>query len=920
MLVGRERECARLEALINRIRAGGSSALVIAGEAGIGKTSLLEYAAAQAAGFQILWARGTESEQNLPFAGLAGLLRAVMGHLEALPARQRAALAGALAVGPAVTADPFAACAATLGVLAAAAAQRPVLAVVDDAHWLDAASAQAVEFTARRLGSEAVGLVLAIRDGAASSFDPSRIDSIRVTGLDRAAAAELLARAGRPIAPVVAGQLAAGVGGNPLALLEVPATLTDAQLAGLSPLPEPLPVAAALGGVFAQRLDAVKPAVRRLLLLAAADATADLAALQRASGLLGLGLNGLQSAEEAGLVRIGAGRVEFTHPLLRSAAYHTARPADRRAAHQVLAETADAGRDPVRRAWHLAAAAVGPDDEVAESLDLAAEAARARNAYATASRASQRAAELTADPHRQVARWMTAGQAAHLGGDSALAARLLTRAAELTADPCIRADAQAMRAHATMWTAPLTAHYAELVAEADAVQPFDQQRAATLLALAVGSCIMAGRLGLARETATRAAALSRSAAEVPWLITQAFLAHATILTGNRTAGRQHIVTVLAHPGLAGPDPAMHLLRMMCGQALMWCEEYKRAGELLRSSVHEGRAHGRLADLSFGLAVSADLHFRTGDWGQARSEAAEATELSKDFATENDLSYALVCAARIEAAMGTDQPCRAHLDRALKLSRQAGIEPIPAYAAAARGLLELGLGNHQHAATELTRASSLTARHGLGDPCVVQWRPDYIESLARTGRRAEAREQLAVLDGQAAATGSQWAKAAAARCRGLLHDSPDQAIAELRQAVTIAGNSPDAFEHARARLCLGEALRRARRRSEARPQLDQANAAFELLGAQPWAQRAAAELEATGQTAAPRRTPVHVRLTPQEMRVALQVAEGFSNQEVAARLFLSPKTIEVHLGHIYDKLGVHSRTNLAKLINSGTIQQ
>jgi DNA-binding NarL/FixJ family response regulator len=515
---------------------------------------------------------------------------------------------------------------------------------------------------------------------------------------------------------------------------------------------------------------------------------------------------------------------------------------------------------------------------------------------------------------------MAAGQAAHLGGDLALAARLLTRAAELAADPCIRADAQAMRAHATLWAAPLNAHYAELVAEADVVQPFDQQRAATLLALAAGLCIMAGRLGLARETATRATALSRSDSEIPWLLSQAFLAHATILTGNRVAGRRLITTILAHPGLAGPDPAMHLLRMMCGQALMWGEEYERAGELLQSSVDEGRAQGRVADLTFGLAASSDLHFRTGDWGQARAESAEAAELGTDFASESDLCYALACAARIEAAMGAAQPCRAYLDRVLSLSRSAGIESIPAYAAAARGLLELGLGNYQHAATELTGASSLIARHGLGDPCVVQWRPDYIESLARTGRRAEAREQLAVLDAEVDATGSHWAKAMAARCRGLLQDSSDRCIAELEQAVTMAEILPSPFDQARARLCLGEALRRARRRREARPHLEQANTAFEVLGARPWAQRATAELAATGRTAAPRRTPVHVRLTPQEMRVALQVAEGLSNQEVAARLFLSPKTIEVHLGHIYDKLGVHSRTSLAKLINSGAMQQ
>jgi len=919
MLVGRDRECARLDALIARVRAGGSAALVITGEAGIGKTSLLEHAACQADGLRVLQARGTESEQNLPFAGLAGLVGPVVEYLGALPDRQRAALAGALAVGPAAPADPFVICAATLSLLAAAAAERPVLAIVDDAHWLDAASAQAVEFTARRLGTEAIGLVVAVRDGAAGSFDPARIDSVTVTGLGPPAARELLARTGRPMVPPVAEQLINGAGGNPLALLEMSAMLTDGQLSGLASLPEPLPVAAALRRAFTLRLEAAGLAARPLLLLAAADATADLAALQRASGLLSLDLADLAAAQDAGLVRVTAGRVDFTHPLLRSAAYHTAPPADQRAVHQALAEATDPGQDPIRRAWHLSAAAVGPDETVAESLDRAAGAARARNAYTAASRAHQRAAELTADPARQVSRWMAAGRTAHLGGDLDTAARLLTRAADLAADPCIRADAQAMRAHATLWAVPPLRHYHQLVAEAEAVLSFDQQRAATLLALATGACFMAGQLGLALETAARAASLCRHSDGIPWLTSQAWYAHAAILTGNRQKGRRLIADILAHPGLAGPDPAMDLLRMLCGHGLTWCENHETAGGLLSSSVDTGRAQGRLADLPYGLAVLSELRYRTGEWGQAYAAAAEATELGADFATTSDLCYALVCTGRIEAAMGAAQECRAHLDQALSLARPAGVESITAYAAAAAGLLELALANYQQAAAELARAASLTDRHGLGDPCVIQWRPDYIESLARTGRRAEAREQLAVLDHEAAATGSRWATMTAARSRGLIQDSPDQAIAALEHAVTVAETSPSPFEQARARLCLGEALRHARRRSDARPQLEQAHTAFVLLGAQPWAERAAAELAATGITAAPRRTPIHARLTPQELRVALQVAEGLTNQEVATRLFLSPKTIEVHLSHIYSKLGVHSRTSLARLLNSGAVQ-
>ena len=920
MLLGRERECARLDALISQVRAGASAALMVEGEAGIGKTSLLAHVASHASGLRILRARGVEAEQNLPFAGLADLAGPILGYLEALPGPQRAALAGALAVGPVARADRFAICAATFSLLGAAAATRPVLAVIDDAHWLDAASAQAVGFCARRLGQEAIGLVVAVRLGTPSSFDAARMDTMAVTGLDQAAARELLASNGRSIAPPVAEQLVSGMGGNPLALLELSATLTDAQLSGLTSLPEPLPVAATLRYVFAQRLDAIKPATRRLLVLAACDATANLATLQRASRLLSLDLTDLPAAEEAGLVRVEDGRIEFTHPLLRSAAYHTAEPSERRAAHRGLADSTDPGRDPIRRAWHLAAATVGPDESVAASLDLAARVSGARNAFIAASRAHQRAAELTTDPGRQVSRWMAAGHAAHLGGDLASAARLLSRAVGQAADPSTKADAQLMLAHATMYTAPPLGQYHQLVSEADAVLPFDQPRAATMLALGSGLCIMIGRLDLALATATRAARLARGTGGIAWLLSQASLAPATILTGNRAAGRQLIAGILAHPDVAGPEPAIYLLRIRCGQSLIWCEDHPSAEDLLRSSVDAGRAQGRVADLPYALATLSELHFRTGDWTQAYAEATEAVELGTDYTTRTDLGYALVCAGRIDAAMGTATQCRARLARAVSLAKPAGVVSITAYAAAALGLLELGGANYGQAAADLARAAALIARHGVLDPCVIQWRPDFIESLIRLGRMADAREQLAVLDAEAASTGSHWARATAARCRGLLQDTPQRAVAYLEEAVTIASTSASIFEQARARMCLGEALRRTRQRGEARRQLEQARSAFELLGAQPWAERAAAELATVGVTAEPRRTPIHVRLTPQELRVALQVAEGLTNQEVAARLFLSHKTIEVHLGHIYDKLGVRSRTGLARLVHSGAVQQ
>jgi len=920
MLLGRDGECAQLDALITQVRAGSSAVLVLTGEAGVGKTSLLDYAATHSSGLHVLRARGIKSERNLPFAGLSDLLRPVLGHLDALPGTQRTALAAALAIGPAVSADRFAICAATLSLLGEAAARRPFLAVVDDVHWLDAASAQALEFAARRLSHDAVGLVIALRTGVPCSFDAARMNTLPVTGLEGAAARELLTRTGRPIAPAVADRLVSGTGGNPLALLELTGALTDGELTGLASLPEPLPIATAVQHAFAQRLDATGSAARQLLLLAACDATADLATLQRASRLLGLDLADLASAERVGLVRLKGGSVEFTHPLLRSAAYHAAEPQVRQAAHRALADSIGRQGDQVRRAWHLAAAAVGPDEDAAESLDRAAQAAHARNAFVTASRAYQRAAELTADPGRQLAKWMAAGQAACLGGDLDSADRLLKQVIKLAADPGIKADAQAMLAYATLWTSPPITQYHRLIADAEAVQPFDKGRAATLLALASSVCIMIGRLDLGLEIAARAVDLGRSAEGIAWLTSQASLAHASILTGSRETGRRSIADILAGSGIAGPDLALQLLRMRCGQSLIWCEEYQSAEDLLTSSVAAGRATGRLDDLPYGLATLSDLYFRTGEWSLAYAHAAEAVELSSDYPTNMNLSYALVCAGRIDAAMGAAQVCHDRLAQAVALVRPIGVVSVSAYARAARGMLELGTANYGLAAAELARVDAHVKQYGVRDPCVIQWRPDYIESLIRLGRAADAHEQLALLDAEAAATDSRWAKATAARCRGLLLKPPQQAISQLEEAVRLAEESASVFEQARARLCLGQALLRFRRRGEAGRQLTAAYLAFEQLGAQPWADRTATELTTAGVSTIPQHKPVHIRLTPQELRVALQVADGLSNHEVAARLFLSHKTIEVHLGHIYDKLGVHSRTGLARLIHSGAVQQ
>ncbi len=893
------------------------------GEAGAGKTSLLDYVSAHARDLQILRAQGAECEQDLPFAGLADLLGPVLGYMEALPGPQRMALASALAIGPAVPGDLFTVCAATLSLLAAAAAARPVVVMVDDAHWLDVASARAVEFTARRLGRYAIGLIVVLRRTPSGASWPAYhrpgtlpAGTMLVVGLGESAARQLLADTGHGIAPAVAQRLIEGTGGNPLALIELPAALTQPQLSGLTLLPEPLPVSAALRQAFALRLDALDDDTRRTLLLAAA-AVVDLGTLRRASALLSLA-GDLTAAEHASLVRVHDGQVEFTHPLVRSACYYAAGPDDRRAAHHALAAVSDPERQPIRRAWHLAAAAVGADEDVAGSLEQAARVARGRNAFGAASRAYQRAAELSVDEDSRLSRWVAAGQAAHLSGDPEGAIRMLRRALDLAPDPLTRADAEILLARAAVYAAPSIELVRELTDAADAVRTLDAARAAVLLASASDVCRVVGQLGLAAETARQAVRLAGTGG-VGWLLSHASLAQVTIATGGRTAGRHMLSQVLDHPSAKRRDPVVDLVRTGCGQALIWCEEHQQAGEVLRSVVESARALGRGADVRYALASLGDLQFRVGNWGQALADATEAVELTTDLGIRSDLGWALASAARVEAATGAEGASREHIARAVSFARPRKVSSVWAMAVAVSGFLELGLANYARAAADLAQVAAQVSAQGIKEPYLLTWRPDFIESLVRLGRLTEAREQLETLEAEAASTGSRWAAAAAARCRGLLADTPQLAVARLEEAVAIAEVSAGKFEQARARLCFGLALRRVRRHDAARRELRDAHVLFELLGAEPWAARAAAELTRVGANATRGPDRGDARLTRQELRVALHVAEGLSNQEVATRLFLSPKTIEVHLGHIYDKLGVHTRTSLARLVHTGELQ-
>jgi DNA-binding CsgD family transcriptional regulator len=893
--------------LLASARDGRSGVLVLRGEAGIGKSALVDWASAQAEAATVLRASGVESESQLAFSTLHDLFRPVADRIAEIPEPQAAALAGALAIGPPHAADRFTICAATLSLLAAAAEASTLVAIVDDAHWADASSLEALLFAARRLDAEGVALVFAVRDGVATPLDAAGLTELRVDGLEREAAAELLV--GHGAAPTVAEELWAATGGNPLALLELPPLLTDAQLRGESPLPSPLPAGPSLERVYAARIEELPEPVRRALaVLAAADpGTGALAGALDSLGVAG----DLATAESAGIVTVVEGVVQFRHPLLRSAAYHAATPAERRVAHGALADASTGDDSAERRAWHRAAAAAAPDEDVASGLVETALVARRRGAHAAAAGAFERASRLTSDDETRARRLLDAADDHRRSSNGDQAIELLREALTATSDPLLRADIQHLHGALETWRGdPLAAHFL-LVAAAHALGELEPRKAAMMLADASWPCYLGGDIARGVETAERACAMAQRADGSVRMLTAVMLAQGLILQGDTGRGRELLDR--ARPLLEQPETVRRAPELVQAAAhvSIWLEELSQARRLLGLVVDAARAESSPGALPYALAIASELDFRTGNWAGAYAQAAEALRLAQDTGHANGLAFSLVGLARVEAAQGREAECRAHAGRTMQLAA-FGVRAMVVYSSAVLGHLELALGRSAEAIEHLEQVARGVERQGIGEPAVVPWAADLVEALLRAGRRQDAERALERLELQAQATGGRWASAAAARCQGLL--APDEEVDEtFGRALELHERTIGPFERARTLLCYGERLRRERRRTDAREPLRSALEVFERLAAAPWAERARTELEATGEQLRRGDEPASRRLTPQELQVALVVARGATNREAGAALFLSPKTIETHLGRVYRKVGVRSRTELAALL-------
>jgi len=913
MLYGREVELNRIAELVEAARGGRGGTLLVRGEAGVGKTALLDVASWRTTGMRKLRTVGLEAESSLPFSALAELADRLLDGISELSPPQAAAIEGALALGPPAPGDRFAVCAGFLGLLSHAAEREPVLVLVDDAQWLDPASAEALAFAGRRLASSAAAMLVAARDEDGGSFSGPGLEQIALTPLKPAAARALLDDAGPQLPSPVVESLLAAAAGNPLALVELPSLLTADQRAGRAALEEPLAPGVSLTRAFERRIEELPVEARDACLVAATAFTSTLGPILAACEALELDADALEQAETRGVVRLSAERIEFSHPLLRGAVYHGSLPASRRRAHEALATAV--GDE--HRGWHLAAAALGPDEDTAMALDDAGEHARSRGAHSGAADAFERAAALSQERDARAKRLLAAGVAATAGGQHARALALLADATD-TDDPDLRGEAVHRRAMVSAWEAGdvLEAHRA-LITEADRVEGADPLRAATLLADAATTASSGGDATLALDTALRARRLLGDGGDATQRAhVLAVLGWTLALRGDSPAARSIVEEVdRLLPSVDPRSPAVQSIAFAINSRIP-SEEYERAGRDSRAIVAAAREAGFLGAVAFPLAVAADTAYRVGEWDTAEEEVSEAVRLAEETGQRASLSFALVILARLAAARGEEDRARTATAQALEIAAGASMMSVAAGATGALAFLELGLGRVDAAIGALEALRGQADDAGFEEPTVIPWAPDLVEAYAQAGREEDARSIVTRLHAQAERSDSAVARAFAARCRGLT--SPEEIDELFAEALELHGSRPVPFERARTLLAFGTRLHRARRRVEARQRLREGLETFERLGAEPWAERTRAELRAAG---AVKRRPAADpdELTAQEVRVAQAVARGATNREVAAELFLSPKTIEFHLGRVYRKLGIHSRTELATLVAEGRLE-
>ncbi|MFD8144717.1 AAA family ATPase [Streptomyces sp. NPDC059708] len=898
-LLGRSRELEALEQLLRDVRDGRSRVLVLRGEAGVGKSALLARLAERAAPWQTVSAAGVEAESDFAYSALQRLCAPLLCHLDRLPPVQQEALRVAFGLSAGHPPEMLLVGLAVLGLFAEAAAESPLVCLVDDAQCLDLMSQRILAFVGRRLDAESVALVFAERTADGEGTEGfAGLPDLTLRGLADADARALLDGAlAAPVDARVRDRIVAETGGNPLALLELPRDLSPVELAFGFAGPGTGPLASRVEDGFRRRVETLPADTRALLLVAAVEPVGDAPLLWHALRLLGIGVEAASAAEAADLISLGA-PVRFRHPLVRSAVWRGADAASLRAAHGALAEATDAGRDPDRRAWHRAHAAVGPDEEVAAELERSADRALARGGRAAAAAFLERAAALTPDP-KERARRALAAAAAHLA--AAVPARVpdLLAAAELgPLDPLQSAHASRLRAKASAMTDPGLGAVQPLLDAAARLMPLDRAAARETCLAAFGAAIWAGRHD--ESGLRRAAAAAR-----------------TLPPGDETAGvflRALVTWTEDGPAAAFPLLARALRSLSRDEdlAVLWpaANAAVELGDLQAwlditgRAVRFARTTGTLSVLSTALPYRAASLCYAGRFAEARDLLAEAPAA----ADAAGVATGMVSAALLSAYQGRERPALERIGAMEREGERRGLGRLNGMAACARAALHNGLGNYAAAMEAALRGGEYR------DLVVHHWTSaELVEAATRAGRpevAAPARERLADW-GRA---GTPWALGAQAVADALT-GAPAQAEDRYREAADHFGRGGLGVFEARTRLLYGEWLRRRNRRSDARAELRAAHTAASAMGMEAYAERARRELLATGETVRAR-TPGPTVLTAQEARIARLAATGRPNAEIGAQLFLSPRTVEWHLRKVFTKLGVSSRREIEGALAGG----
>jgi DNA-binding CsgD family transcriptional regulator len=901
-LRGRPRECKVLDALLASVRTGESRALILRGEAGIGKTALLEHLAGSASGFRVARAAGVESEMELAHAGLHQLCAPFEDRIDRLPGPQRDALGTAFGRRDGDAPNRFLVGLAVLGLLSDVAEEKPLLSIVDDAQWLDEASSQTLAFVARRLGAESVALVVAVRDPAGED-DFDRLDELVVRGLgERDARALLETVLTGPLDDDVRDRLVAETRGNPLALLELPHGLTPAEMAGGFGLPDASSLAGRIEESFRRRLAPLPPSTRLLLLVASAEPVGDPVPVWRAAGALGVEPAARGAAAE--LIEFG-GQVRFRHPLVRSAVYRAALPEERERTHRALADATDPEVDPDRRAWHRAHATPAPDEDVAAELERSAGRAQGRGGLAAAAAFLERAAELTPEPARRARRALAAAQSKQRAGAPDAALRLLSFAEAGPLDELDQVRVELLRGQITFAVTRGGDAPQLLLEAAKRLEPLDGALARETYLEAFAAALFADRL--TRGSGVREIAEAVLAAD--WGESSRGAPRACDLLLEGIA----VVTIEGYgPGAPMLKRALRAFRdepMSDEDALRWlwlaCRAARALGdeaiwdELSERQVRLARQAGELSLLPIALAERFSLQLFLGNLA-----AAEALVVETEAVAEATGSRLAPQGAVLAALRGDEAEAIALIDAARREVVQRGEGLWLASTEWASAVLFNGLGRYEEALA--------AAEQAVGHPLelgVSTWvQTEFIEAAARSGHPERAAGPSRRLQEISSAAGTDWALGVEARSRALLSEG-DVAESLYREAIARLSRTRIRTGLARAHLVYGEWLRRERRRVDAREQLRIAHGMYAEIGMNGFAERARRERMATGETVRKRSPDTRDNLTAQEAQIARLAAEGCTNTEIGAQLFISPRTAEWHLRGVFTKLGIHSRKEL-----------